>query len=260
MKDQHKTSGKKLFVSDAHLGGFDQSRNKQIELELIHLIDYCEENDFDIHILGDLFDYWMEYPGHNPDLGKSLLQRFEAYNSKTGATLYITGNHDNWTNGYFNTLGFDLEMNHRHILLNGEKALLMHGDGLADPSFKLSRPLFHRLLRNSKFVKAYQTVLPPKAGLSVMKVFSRLARMRENSETEKKLNKWAEKELKTKDTGVIICGHDHVPRILSFDFGTFINLGTFYQHRSMAAYNNSKLSLVMWDEEARQLKPFYPDS
>lgn len=260
MKDQNNTSGKKLFVSDAHLGGFDQSRDNQIEQSLIRLIDYCEDNGFDIHILGDLFDYWMEYPKHKPDLGKALLERFEAYNTQTGATLYITGNHDNWTNGYFQSLGFDLEVNYRLICLDEEKVMLMHGDGIEDPSFELSRPLFHRFLRNQRFVKAYQTVLPPKVGLGVMKSFSRLARMRENSETEKKLNKWAEKELKRKDTDVIICGHDHVPRILNFDFGTFINLGTFYQHRSMAIYNNGELSLVMWDAEARQLKPFYPDS
>lgn len=255
MKDQNCTADKKLFISDAHLGGFSETKNRQIEQELIHLIDYCEENEYDIFILGDLFDYWMEYPGHKPSLGEALLQRFKAFNDKTGTTLYITGNHDNWTNGYFRTIGFDIEENHRFLDLDGKKIMLLHGDGLEDPSFNLARPLFHRLLRNPSFVKMYQTLLPPDAGLDVMKKFSRLARSREVSETEKNLNNWAKFELEASDTDYILCGHDHTPRILNYDFGTFINLGTFYQHRSVAAYNNSEFSLVSWDDGARQLTP-----
>lgn len=256
MMSKHKTAGKKLFVSDAHLGGFSDTKNKQIEQELIHLIDFCEVNGFEIYILGDLFDYWMEYPGHKPNLGEALLRRFKTFNAnKTGPTLYITGNHDNWTNGYFKTIGFEVEKNHRFLNIEGKKIMLLHGDGLEDPSFKLSRPLFHRLLRNRSFVKMYQTLLPPKAGLDVMKRFSRLARLREVSETEKNLNNWAKKELETSDTDFILCGHDHTPRMLNYDFGTFINLGTFYQHRSVAAYNNNKFSLVTWDDGVRQLTP-----
>lgn len=255
MEDQHKTSGKKLFVSDAHLGGFDEAENHKIELELIHLVDFCEEHDYDIYILGDLFDYWMEYPNHKPELGKDLLRRFERYNREAGSTLYITGNHDNWTNGYFNQVGFEVEKNHHFLDLDGKKVMLLHGDGLDDPTFDLPRPLFHRILRNPSFVKLYQSVLPPETGLDVMMRFSRLARSREVTEAEKNLNKWAKKRLQQSDTDFILCGHDHTPRMIHYDFGTFINLGTFYQHKSLATYNNSELSLVTWDDASRQLTP-----
>ncbi|NGP76714.1 hypothetical protein G3570_08720 [Balneolaceae bacterium YR4-1] len=255
MSGQHTKTGKKLFVSDAHLGGFDKTLNRKIELELIHLIDFCENNDFDMYILGDLFDYWMEYPNHRPELGEELLERFEKYNRNTGSTLYITGNHDNWTNGYFKTVGFKIEKNHHFVNLDGKKAMLLHGDGLDDPSFNLPRPLFHRILRNPNFVKLYQSVLSPDTGLDIMMKFSRLARSREVTEAEKNLNNWARKQLESSDTDFILCGHDHSPRRLNFDFGTFINLGTFYQHKSVAVYNNSELTLVSWNDEARQLTP-----
>lgn len=255
MKDQYKTPGKKLFVSDAHLGGFDEAINKKIETELIHLVDFCEEHNYEIYILGDLFDYWMEYPNYKPALGEALLERFERYNLNTGSTLYITGNHDNWNNGYFKKIGFTIEKNHHFLDLGGKKTMLLHGDGLDDPSFNLPRPLFHRVLRNPSFVNLYQSVLPPEAGLDVMMKFSRLARSREVTEAEKNLNKWAKKQLKNSDTDFILCGHDHTPRRLDYNFGTFINLGTFYQHKSVAAYNNNELSLVTWNDAARQLTP-----
>ena len=129
------------------------------------------------------------------------------------------------------------------------------GDGLDDPSFNLQRPLFHRVLRNPTFVKLYQTVLPPETGLDIMMKFSRLARSREVTEAEKNLNMWAKKQLKSSDIDFILCGHDHSPRRLNFDFGTFLNMGTFYQHKSVATYNNSELSLVTWNDATRQLTP-----
>lgn len=250
---------KLLFISDAHLGGFSDTENEEIEQQLINLIDYCEREGYKIYILGDLFDYWMEYPNHTPELGKELLQRFESYNNATGNTLFITGNHDNWTNGYFKTLGFEVERNHRFLNIAGKQTLLLHGDGLTDSSFRLRRPLFHRLLRNSNFVKLYQALLPPSAGLGVMKKFSQIARSREVSETEKKLNKWAKQELETSETDVILCGHDHTPRMHKYKFGTFINLGTFYEHKSVVIYNNNNFSLVIWNDQAKKLQLFYPD-
>lgn len=252
------TEKKLLFISDVHLGGFSPSENERVENDLIDFIDFCEANNYKIHILGDLFDYWMEYPDTKPDLAKDLLKRFDDYNETTGSTLYITGNHDNWTNGYFKTIGFEVERNHRFLDVDGAKVMLLHGDGLENPTFGLRRPLFHRVLRNPTFIKAYQTILPPAAGLEVMRKFSRVARVREVSETEKNLNKWAEKELERSDTDLIICGHDHTPRRMDFRFGTFINLGTFYEHHTLAEYNNGIFSLVKWKQEAGQLQPFTP--
>lgn len=60
-----------LFLSDAHLGGFSKEKNRKIEEDLIELVDYCLEQQIQIAVLGDLFDYWMEYPGSIPALGKN---------------------------------------------------------------------------------------------------------------------------------------------------------------------------------------------
>lgn len=250
------SENKLLFISDVHLGGFKKSENQQIEEKLIRLLKFCERHGYKVHILGDLFDYWMEYPNHKPDLGKKLLAYFEDYNRRTGSTLYITGNHDNWTNGYFKKIGFEVERNHRFLHVDRQKIMLLHGDGLANPEFNLPRPLFHRLLRHPRFIKIYQTLLPPAAGIEVMRNFSRVARAREVSETEKILNNWAEKQLEGSDTDVIICGHDHTPRKLGFNFGTLINLGTFYEDQTVAVYNNGNFSLVVWDDAAETLKSF----
>jgi len=248
---------KYLFISDVHLGGFSKKQNTQIEHELINLIDFCEDNEYQIVILGDLFDYWMEYPGHHPDLGENLLARFERYNRKRTQTLYITGNHDYWTNGYFHSIGFDVEKNKRNLTIDDTSIFLMHGDGLDNPALGLPRPLLHRFLRNPVVIKTFQSLFRPDTGLKIMKNFSRLSRSAEDEFLDRqKLNEWAKTYLGRSSADAVICGHDHIPRIKKNDFGTFINLGTFYKHRTVATYNKGSFDLVVWSDEFKMLKPF----
>ncbi|MFH5833484.1 UDP-2,3-diacylglucosamine diphosphatase [Halalkalibaculum sp. DA3122] len=247
-----------LFLSDVHLGGFAENENRELERQLIRLIDHCQSNGIKIFILGDLFDYWMEFPGHVPELGKKVNERFREYNNELGPTLYITGNHDNWTRSYFEEIGFTLEPEYKTLKIRGRNLLLLHGDGIPNESGELLRPPLHRLLRNKTFISFYQTLLAPRAGLWVMKWFSRLNRrfgsLREDEST---LNRWGRQNLKTTNTDIIICGHDHLPRKKEFNFGTFLNLGTFYKHRTMALYNNEGLNIVVWNDASRQLNNFY---
>ncbi|WP_138429404.1 UDP-2,3-diacylglucosamine diphosphatase [Fodinibius saliphilus] len=246
-----------IFLSDAHLGGFSDEINQRIESELIQLLNYCQRNKIGIAILGDLFDYWMEYPDVIPAIGERVLERFSSFNKDMGPTLFITGNHDNWTRDYFENLGFELKHEHMMLQVNGNTVMTLHGDGLADELLHLPRPRLHRLLRSDKFISLYQTLFPPRVGINIMKYFSRFTRSLEwNTEKEKKLDEWASRTLASTEIDFILCGHDHIPRQKEFDFGTYINLGTFYQHRTMAFYNNSSISLVSWVPQLQSLQPF----
>ncbi|MGF1669965.1 MAG: UDP-2,3-diacylglucosamine diphosphatase [Balneolaceae bacterium] len=245
----------RIFISDVHLGAFDEHTNILIENELIELIDFCEENQIHPTILGDLFDFWMEYSGEIPELGESILKRCRDYNHSIKQILYITGNHDNWTSGYFSDLGFDVESEFRILNLNGIKILLLHGDGLSDQSFGLKRPFLHRLLRHPNFVKLYQSVFPPKSGLRAMKLFSDVSKLNSQFDTER-LTKWAEKFLNENDYDFILSGHDHCHRKETFSGGCYINTGPFFKSRSVIFYTNNCFQLVSWNANSRELIPF----
>lgn len=249
--DQH------IFISDVHLGAFPGDTNNAIEQDLIALIAHCKKEHIEINILGDLFDYWMEYPekGFVPKLGEKVLDAFEDYNKSVAPALFITGNHDNWTFGHFKERGFDIESNFRLKTIGSERFLLMHGDGVAGNKINFPRATFHKLLRNRKFVSTYQKILPPEQGISAMKMFSSIAR-RKNNYDPKPLNRQAEKIFKKHDLDYIICGHDHVPRIETFSPGSYINLGAFFNHRTLALYNNEGLNLVKWKAAPKNFIPF----
>jgi len=65
-----------IFLSDVHLGALRPDQNEKLENELIELIRHCSENGIKIHVLGDLFDYWMEFPEYTPPLGNKLFAQF----------------------------------------------------------------------------------------------------------------------------------------------------------------------------------------
>lgn len=246
-----------VFISDVHLGAFSAKTNQQIEQDLIELIQHCKNEKIEIHILGDLFDYWMEYPerGFVPSLGKNVLDAFEDYNKTIAPVLFITGNHDNWTFGHFEERGFELESNFRLKEIDGKRFLLMHGDGVSGKKIDFPRAAFHRLLRNPTFVSTYQKILPPEQGLATMKMFSNLTRKRNDHDPEP-LNQQAKKIFDRHKIDYIITGHDHVPRRETFSRGSYINLGTFFNHRSMALYNKKGLQLVNWQAASKNFIPF----
>ena len=245
-----------LFISDVHLGAFDPETNHSLEQEVIHLIDYCDQKGIQLHLLGDIFDYWMEYPGFIPKLGRQLLDRFETYNLNSGRnTVYITGNHDCWTLTHFLDRGFNVNEDYYLLEQDDKRMFLCHGDGLADRIYGLPRPLLHRLLRSKLFIWFFQRLFPNENGLRIMKAFSDFTRD-ENQIEPQRLSRWAAHILKNETLDAVICGHDHLARVETFNEGTYINSGAFYRDRTLASYNNQQFELVVWDDDQRNLKTY----
>ena len=246
-----------LFVSDVHLGAFSTKKEAEVENRLIALIDYAIEKKARLHILGDLFDYWMEYPdsGFVPDLGKSVLDKFEEYNRAVRPAVYVTGNHDNWTFGHFKDRGFDVEPTFRIIKVGKSNVLIMHGDGLVGKRNDILRPAFHKFLRHPSFTGLYQKIFPPETGLELMKRFSNTTRKR-NHNNPVPLNNNAESILNAEEVDVVLCGHDHLPRVETFSDGMYINLGTFFNHKTLVRYTEHEFQLVSWHEDSKEFVPY----
>ena len=246
-------AGDYVFVSDVHLGGFEITENARIEASFLILLEFIREKELRLVIAGDLFDYWMDYRNQWPGAFNRVLNAFEAFHAARGEkTLFITGNHDNWTGPKLESIGFDLEHEYRIIPVNGQRVMIMHGDGLRDPAFGLPRPLFHRLLRNPYFVKLYQTLFPPFMGIEFMRQFSRKSKLRDymvspDSGT-RKLDHWGIEFLKSSNKAdVLLCGHHHNATHLTTGNRHYINLGNFCFGLSLALHTKQGFSLVKWD-------------
>ncbi|MCC5933685.1 MAG: UDP-2,3-diacylglucosamine diphosphatase [Candidatus Cyclonatronum sp.] len=256
--------GDYIFVSDVHLGGFEMAENARIEASFLALLGHIKAQKLHLVIAGDLFDYWMDYRNQWPRVFDRVLSGFEElHQQREEKTLFVTGNHDNWTGPRLTEAGFDLEPEYRLLHISGKKVLVMHGDGLKDTEMALPRPLFHRLLRNPYFVKLYQIIFPPAAGIELMRQFSRKSKLRDYmispDNSPRLLDTWAVKFLNTSNKAdVLLCGHHHNAIHLKTGNRHYINLGNFCFAQSLALHTKEGFTLVKWNcAESRfeKLKP-----
>ncbi len=242
-----------LFVSDAHLGGFSDAKNLELENAFLKLIDFCKKEHLEMIILGDLFDYWMEVGSYIPKVGSRVCERFKELHEKTGKkTLFITGNHDNWTYGYLSDeIGFRIVNDSFQLPLQNGYALLYHGDGLPDENLNLVRPAFHRFLRNPYFTVLYKSILPGKLAVEIMRLFSKCSRMLSSDDDKLKrtlIDSKAKELLELEIADAILCGHHHKATFQTINNRIYMNTGNFYNDRNVGLYVDGQFSPAIWHE------------
>ena len=241
-----------VVISDVHLGGFDPATNADLENDFLKLLDWCQSREYEIILLGDIFDYYMQYGSYVPDVCTATFRWFTEYHKSRSSpgTLFITGNHDNWDDGALKQAGFDPEQEYRLAhTIDGRQVMLMHGDGLIDTQFSFPRPVFHRVLRNPYFVTMFKMFTNGKTGNELMSRFSTWSRNNDDGRNDDKklLDFHAKRILRTSAVDVLICGHHHEMRDVLEGDKRYLNTGAFFTDRTICLYTNGSFELVRWD-------------
>lgn len=236
-----------LFISDIHLereSGSEQ--DVACEQDAILLLQQAGLRGYTIFLLGDIFDYWMEIKCRIPPIAPSFLASLQKLAAEH--TIYmVTGNHDNWTDGFFIQMGVK---ECQDLISTKNGSILAHGDGFRDEKWGLRRPKKHRLLRNKWFIKLFQTLFSPQKCWHLMQDFSKDSYLKSlgKASEEAILDTWVEKQMQEHHRPLIICGHDHVARMKEFDGGAYINSGFFYKDRTFVIRNGTRLALCRFEQ------------
>ena len=243
MKDRMKTAS--YFVSDAHLGIPIQGHDDR-QAHLFSFFDSIAADAEALYIVGDLFDFWIEYkcairPDYFPVVSKlySLVQ--------SGIRVhYLAGNHD-FALGPFLTdvVGVSIHHDHFETGIQGKKVHLFHGDGIvkSDVGYRMLK----KILRNPFNQRLYR-LLHPNIGVPLASFFSGNSRkMLANWLTEEKLEEYrksAKHLLETSD--IVIFGHTHRPEIKKFGEKVYVNTGEWIRKYTYAKMENGEIKLWQW--------------
>jgi UDP-2,3-diacylglucosamine pyrophosphatase LpxH len=240
-----------------HLGGFEAEENARLEQDAAALIRYCTTTGIDVVIHGDLFDFWMEYPGRIPDLGRPVREAVKAHAVRFGPVRMVTGNHDNWMLGGLVEEGFEPEAEFLRLSLDGRQVLVLHGDGLADPAFGFPRPRWHRFIRHGAFLRIFR-FLPYAWALGIMRWVSIWRRRRGPDPAEtRRLDAWVEAGLRSGLADVVIAGHHHETTHRQIAGSEYLNPGAFHLTRTAVLHTGSGFHLVVWNATESRLEPFH---
>ena len=95
-------TGKKIyFLSDFHLGVPNHVESLQREKKIVHFLNQISADAAEIHIVGDLFDFWFEYKTVVPKGYVRILGKMAELSDQGIALHFYVGNHDMWMSGYF---------------------------------------------------------------------------------------------------------------------------------------------------------------
>lgn len=219
------------FLSDAHLGSLAIEKGWAHQKKLIDMLEEMSKDAASIYMLGDMFDFWMEYFIHDKrkhqyaPFFKELRKL-----SKQGIHVHIfTGNHDLWTFGGMAQLSYaEIHYEPCTILRYGKAIYLAHGDGLLpsnweslypkDVKKKIKRFMRLKDIFRSPFLQFCFRCLPPSWGNKFGYEWAKRSRLKEiakpcpyKGEEKEELVLFAkEQEKQHNHRDYYIFGHRHI--------------------------------------------------
>ncbi len=257
-----------VFLADVHLDS-SKPMAKNYERNLCSLISYAADKKIHLYLLGDIFDYWMEFPSyeqkkkHNdksvikskiPPIGSRLLDILHQYNKSFTPAYYILGNHDYWDAGHFTAIGCTVFKNGCKINLDQQSICLIHGDGLPTKKTQfhgniispLKRPIFHTILQSKIFIKLFQFFFQPHQAWSIMKYFSNFSKKKRKTALTT-IHSSLKYLINFSDIDIVIAGDDHCARTVHTKGGQYINTGPYYEHHLVLTYSKQGWKHAQWD-------------
>ncbi|NQX86983.1 MAG: UDP-2,3-diacylglucosamine diphosphatase [Flavobacteriaceae bacterium] len=242
--------GKKVyFSSDNHLGAPTHKASLPREKKFVAWLDHVKKDAAAIFILGDLFDFWMEYKtvvpkGFTRTLGKL------AEISDAGIPIYFfVGNHDLWMNGYFES-ELNIPVYHRpqEFIINNKLFFIGHGDGLGpqDKGYKRMKKVF-----TNPFCKWLFRWLHPDIGVRLGQYLSVKNKLISGDEDINFLgedNEWLVQYCKRKESqrhrDYYIFGHRHLPLDIRITTtAKYINLGDWISYYTYGVFDGKQMTL-----------------
>jgi len=225
-------------ISDAHFGvdKADKIRQARFSDLLKGKIINCDV----LVLLGDIFDFWVEY--HyliRRDYFDILCLLKEIAQEKR--VYFVSGNHDFFRLKFFEEIGIKVNKYGFSLEINKHKIFFTHGDTLY-LSGKLTRFILDNPLSNFLF-----RLVHPELGIFLAKSFSKLSRLRTGKmEPPDDMPGYISKQLKKYD--VVITGHLHYPMIKLYQNKIYANPGEWIADFTYLILDNDYIALYQYPD------------
>lgn len=243
-------TGKKIyFASDNHLGAPTMAESRPRELKFVSWLDSVKHDAQAIFLLGDLFDFWMEYKTVIPKGFTRTLGKLAEISDSGIPIYYFVGNHDLWMNGYFEE-ELQIPVFHRPqtFSINNRIFLIGHGDGLGpgDKGYKRMKKVF-----TNPFAKWLYRWLHPDWGVRLaqhLSVKNKVISGEEDTtflgEEGEWLIQYAKRKLESDHYDYFVFGHRHLPLEIELTPDSkYVNLGDWITFYTYGEFNGDQLVL-----------------
>jgi UDP-2,3-diacylglucosamine hydrolase len=233
-----------IVVADAHLGQVPPA----VRAAFHSFLDGVPRPGDHLLIMGDLFDFWFEYPSVIPRKHFATVAKLQEVRARGIPITFVGGNHDRWGGSFFRQdLGIDFFGGEADLNLGGRRAFVAHGDGLTEQHW--TGALMHRFTRHPATIAVFR-VLHPTIGFWIADLFSR--HLADSTKDRAVLDraataqrKWAADLLARRpDLGLVIMAHTHRPVVETLPDGrAYLNPGAFLDGGRYAVIEGARIEL-----------------
>lgn len=240
-----------IVVADIHFGRLDQNAEREKEAALVACLRSVASGMERLVLLGDVFDYYIEYR-HLVPRGYIRFLGLLAELADDGVEIvYLVGNHDPWHVDYFSEefgarLYFDEMIEERH----GCRTYFHHGDGFARKSATYNR--VRRILRHPVPVSLYRHLLPGDLGLRMARYVSRNFGDEGVDESVAADLRAEAQRLMGRGFNRVVMGHSHWPETTSMSGGVYLNPGSWQEFQTVLRLDGCAGQLLRWNGRACQ--------
>lgn len=226
------------FISDLHLGASYRNLDPGRENLVLRFLEEKAAAASHLFILGDLFEFWMEYASFIPKQHFRILAALEGLARRNVQVHYLSGNHDFNLGSFFrDDMGLNVHEDELRIELQGKRLLLLHGDGLppSDWRYRVMKRVVRHPLSNRLF-----KLLHPDLGMGLARAASKASRD-QHQNRPRKMDEYEAAGRALLGVGgldILIHGHTHAAFVKTFPEGVYVNSGewlTKMEYVAMAA-------------------------
>jgi UDP-2,3-diacylglucosamine hydrolase len=238
-----------FFLADAHLGIESQEAEEAKRGDLLAMLSHITGRSSALFLVGDLFDFWFEYPWSTPDRHTDVLRALSEV-SRSGASVhFLGGNHDYWAGGRLESLtGATVHRKPLTTTCFGKRLFVAHGDGLPDGD--LGYKLLKAVIRSRPAIAGF-SLLPPALGESLARWASGLSEITEDriQRAVPPMRAFLERKLSEDYDGVVV-GHIHRQFMWEYENGVAVIVGDWMTKRSVVELSSTGFRLLEWRDGA----------
>jgi len=240
------------FISDIHLKLKSSPEESKRRESLFRLLDLIQKSGGTCVFVGDLFDFYFEYPHLIPKAYHDFYCKAKALKASGVELHFVLGNHDYWVQEFMTQEIMDY-VHYNDVVLdcNGKKFHITHGDGLL--SWDHGYRLLKKLIRSPFFIWLYRW-LHPTIAYKIANGISRSGRHYSHSENfnEDVRNEIQDVAKKQFENGIdfMVCGHYHLGEMFDINERKLAILGDWFHRPSYAVYDGTDFKLHQWEDHA----------
>ena len=216
-----------FFVSDLHIGAEFNGVFPDREIHLCRFLDTLKTNASHLFILGDLFEFWMEYRFYIAKSHFKLLMKLRELTDSGVEVHYLSGNHDFNLGQFFQQeLGVQTHHHPFSLTLQNKRLLLLHGDGMAanDGMYRRIKKILVHPAANWAFKSIH-----PDWGMALAQWVGARSRKNHQPSNPGQYRKAAQKLFMKHHPDLLIHGHTHFHFVQTLEEGVYANSGEWVQ-------------------------------